>query len=322
MIRLLISSAGRRVELINCFRAAAGVLSIDLQIIAIDMTPKWSPACQIADFAVRVPRCTAENYLEVVSGICEQHRIDMIIPTIDTELMLYAENRDKFTENGTHILISHPDFIAVARDKGKTAHQLKAHGIATPDTWSVESCLRSDTHLPYPLMLKPIDGSCSAGIAVVESKDVLEKMHVDPDSYILQELCQGKEYTINAFYDRNGQCMACVPHYRKLVRAGEVCFAETIRIPEFTTISEKLGNIFSGIWGTICFQGFQDDAGGVRVFEINARFGGGYPICDRAGGTFAKWILQDLDDQKPDYHDDWQEGVRMLRYDAAVFTGN
>lgn len=320
MISILISSAGRRVELLNCFRAAARVLSIDLQIVAIDMTPEWSPACQVADIAVPVPKCTAENYLEVVSGICEQHQVDMIIPTIDTELMLYAENSHAFAAKGTQVLVSHPDFVAVARDKGKTAHQLKTHGIATPETWSVDSCLNSDRIFPYPLMLKPTDGSCSAGIAVVESKESLEKMHVTPDSNILQELCQGKEYTINAFYDRNGQCMACVPHYRKMVRAGEVCFAETIKIPEFTTIAEKLGDIFSGIWGTICFQGFQNDAGVVQIFEINARFGGGYPICDRAGGTFAKWILQDLNGQKPDYHNDWQEGVRMMRYDAAVFT--
>ena len=62
------------------------------------------------------------------------------------------------------------------------------------------------------------------------------------------------------------------------------------------------------------------DLGEATVFEINARFGGGYPICDRAGGTFAKWILQDLSGCTPDYNDNWQEGLRMLRYDAAVFV--
>ena len=322
MICLLISSAGRRVELINCFRAAARKLSVDLQIVAVDMTPEWSPACQIADISVRVPRCTSKKYLDVISGICVQHQVDMIIPTIDTELLLYSENRDRLAAHGTQILVSCPDFIGVARDKKKTAKQLKLNGIATPETWSVQTCLGSDIPLPYPLMLKPIDGSCSAGIAIVESRDALEKMHLEKtDSYILQELCHGEEYTINAFYDRNnGKCMACVPHHRKLVRAGEVCFAETVRISEFTSIAEKLGNIFSGIWGTICFQGFKNDIGEIKVFEINARFGGGYPVCDQAGGSFARWILQDLNGQQPDFHDDWQEGVRMLRYDAAVFT--
>ena len=60
-------------------------------------------------------------------------------------------------------------------------------------------------------------------------------------------------------------------------------------------------------------------AGHITVFEINARFGGGYPICDQAGGTFAKWILQKLAGQRPSYNDQWIEGVRMLRYDDAIF---
>lgn len=320
MVNLLISSAGRRVVLIDCFRAAAKLLSIKLKITAIDMTPEWSPACQIADTAIRVPRCTDDGYLAVVSDICKKHDVDMVIPTIDTELMLYAENRDKFSEDGTQILVSHPDFVSVARDKRKTALELKANGIQTPETWHIDDCLNSNIRLPYPVMLKPIDGSCSAGIAVVESKENLEKMNVDPEAYILQELCKGKEYTINAFYDSDGHCMACVPHFRKLVRAGEVCFAETVRIPEFKAIAVKLGEMFPGIWGTICFQGFQNENGEIQIFEINARFGGGYPICDRAGGTFARWILQDLVGQKPDYNDNWQEGLRMLRYDDAVFS--
>lgn len=320
MINLLISSAGRRVALINCFRAAAKLLSIELKITAIDITPEWSPACQVADTAISVPRCTDNSYLECIYDICKKHDIDMIIPTIDTELMLYAEIRDKFAEEGTQILVSHADFVSIARDKRKTAFELNKNNIQTPETWHIEDCLNSNIRIPYPVMLKPIDGSCSVGIAVVHSKENLEKMDVDPNAYILQALCEGKEYTINAFYNRNGQCMACVPHFRKLVRAGEVCFAETVRIPEFKTIAVKLGDIFSGIWGTICFQGFHNENGEIQIFEINARFGGGYPICDRAGGTFAKWILQELVGQKPDYHDNWQEGLRMLRYDDAVFS--
>jgi carbamoyl-phosphate synthase large subunit len=104
------------------------------------------------------------------------------------------------------------------------------------------------------------------------------------------------------------------------VRSGEVCFAQTVRIPEFKTIALRLSAIFRGLRGNICFQGFLDRTGRATVFEINARFGGGYPICDQAGGTYAKWIVQDVIGVKPDYNDAWQEGLRMLRYDAAVFV--
>jgi len=266
MIRLLFSSAGRRVELINCFREAACELKVDLEVIAIDMDLSWSPACQVADYAYKVPRCTSPDFLDDVLDICKRHEVNLIIPTIDTELIVYAENRERFFANGTEILVSSADVIRVTRDKEKTARVLNEHGIPVPRTWN----MRDDNNLKFPLLIKPRDGSCSNGIAIVNSRDELGRKDVDHDLYIAQEICQGKEFTINCFYDRLKGCLSCVPHFRKLVRSGEVCFAETVRIAEFKVIADKFYKIFSGIYGCICFQGFQDDSGYVSVFEINA----------------------------------------------------
>ena len=250
MIRILISSAGRRVELIKCFRNAAREMVIDLEIVAIDMIPEWSPACQIADAHYAVPHCTAHGFLETILEFCQHHHINLIIPTIDTELSLYAENRGLFIENGTDILVSDPGFVRVARDKEETAVVLKQHGIATPHTWKLEECLSGKSVLPFPLLLKPRGGSCSNGIIIIDSMEKLQELSINSEDNILQELCQGKEYTINAFYNRDGKCVACVPHFRKMVRAGEVCFAETVRIPAFRSIADKFGKFFRACGGT------------------------------------------------------------------------
>ena len=68
-----------------------------------------------------------------------------------------------------------------------------------------------------------------------------------------------------------------------------------------------------------CFQVIFDAARGPQIIEINARFGGGYPLADRAGGTFARWLLEECADLPSSAHNEWREGVTMLRYDAAVF---
>jgi len=320
MIRLLFSSAGRRVELINCYRNAAKLLNAEIEIISIDMDPSWSPACHISDHACQVPRCTDAGFIPEVLRICALHKVDLIIPTIDTELLVYADNRARFADLGTQILLSSRAFIEVARDKRATASKLAQYGIRTPETWDFRSVLSGESKDIFPVIVKPVDGSCSAGIAIVKDLAQLRQMDVDMDRHILQRVCGGREYTINSFYDHAGKCRACVPHYRRFVRDGEVCFGETVRIEAFREISDRFSEIFEGIWGCVCFQGFQEDNGEVTVFEINARFGGGYPLCDVSGGTFARWVLQDLKGEVPDYHDNWNEGVRMLRYDAAVFT--
>lgn len=303
----------------NCFRQAANQLGQDMAILAADMDPAWSPACQTADQVFKVPACTDPGFISHMLDICRNHGVDVIVPTIDTELLVYAASRKQFTDIGTDIHISSEKFITVARDKQATAKILSEHGVFTPATWTPEEASAQLESIQFPLLMKPVNGSCSKGIQVVRSRTEFREIDFSNDRYILQSICRGQEYTINCFYDKAGRCVACVPHFRKMVRAGEVCFAETVRIPEFKQIAERLGQIFSGVRGCICFQGHRDEEGHVSLFEINARFGGGYPICDRAGGSFARWILQELAGEAPDYHDQWQEGVRMLRYDAAVY---
>jgi carbamoyl-phosphate synthase large subunit len=320
MVKVLFSSAGRRVALINTFRNAARELGNDITVIAVDMDPSWSPACQVADIACRVGRCTSDEFIPQMLDICRKYQVNLIVPTIDTELMFFAENRDLFVETGTEIHIGDSEFVAIARDKAATAKALAGSHISVPESWKIQDILNNFRQIPFPVLIKPRDGSCSKGISVLSCIEELYNKIRNPEDWLAQEICTGQEYTINCFYDRSGKCVSCVPHFRRFVRDGEVCFAQTERVPEFTEIAHKLSGIFKGIRGCICFQGFKQEDGSVRVFEINARFGGGYPICDKAGGTFARWLLQEVLGQPPDYHDNWREGVRMLRYDEAVFT--
>lgn len=320
MISLLFSSAGRRVELINCFRNAAQELGIACEIVAIDMDPTWSPACQVADYAYKVSQCTSPQFMEEVLSICRRHNVNLIIPTIDTELIPFAEHRGMFEDDNIEIHLSSLEVVRIARNKEETVKLFRNQGIPAPITWNIDDALQQAVNLEYPLLVKPIDGSCSNGIAVIESHNELVEMKKNKD-FVVQELCKGKEFTINCFYDQAKGCVSCVPHFRKLVRAGEVCFAETVRVPEFKVYADKIFEVLPGIYGAICFQGFMDDIGSIKIFEINARFGGGYPVCDKAGGSFAKWLIQDISGREPTYNDEWREGVRMLRYDSAVFTG-
>jgi carbamoyl-phosphate synthase large subunit len=44
-------------------------------------------------------------------------------------------------------------------------------------------------------------------------------------------------------------------------------------------------------------------------------------LAHHAGATFAKWLLEEASGRPSSAHDNWREGVVMLRYDAAVFLG-
>jgi carbamoyl-phosphate synthase large subunit len=58
-----------------------------------------------------------------------------------------------------------------------------------------------------------------------------------------------------------------------------------------------------------------------RVIEINARFGGGFPLSRQAGADFPRWMVEEhLQLPSSVDADGWVEDLVMLRYDAAVFV--
>ena len=99
MENILILSAGRRVELVNCFKRAKERLGIDGAIVAADCSD-LAPALYFADQRAIVPRISeGMEYVDAIIDICNREEICLIVPTIDTELMLLSENKAYIEKN-------------------------------------------------------------------------------------------------------------------------------------------------------------------------------------------------------------------------------
>lgn len=316
-ICLLVLSAGRRVALLECFRADARALGLDLRLLAADLAPELSAACAVADVAFRAPRCARPEFTPFLLDLCRRESIDMVVPTIDTELHQLSQLAAPLADLGTRAVISSEKIISLARDKLQTAEVLAQSGIATPRTIELDRLDPGDGTWKWPLVAKPRGGSASIGVRTISPAD-LPGLRGDPE-LIVQERLAGEEHTVNMFFDSSGRLRTVVPHLRIEVRAGEVSKGETVRDTQLTDIGWRLGRILEGSRGVLSYQTKRRSSGEPVVFEINARFGGGYPLAHRAGACFSKWLLEEAAGLVCSAGDDWQSGVRMLRYDAAVF---
>lgn len=99
-MRILFTSVGRRVELVQSFRKAANDLQIELTMIGADITED-APALYFCDETKLVCRIKDINYIPQLLSICEREKVDCLIPTIDTDLLLLAENKKRFESIGT-----------------------------------------------------------------------------------------------------------------------------------------------------------------------------------------------------------------------------
>ncbi|HVR85852.1 MAG TPA: ATP-grasp domain-containing protein [Planctomycetota bacterium] len=322
-VTVLISSAGRRVGLMNLFRESGDKLGLDLRVLASDMDPALSSACRVADRSFRMQACNSAGYVDALIELCGQNQVDLVVPTIDPELEILAKAQRDGRFGATRIAVSDPGTIALVRDKLASSVHLTRWGIPVPKTVPAADALASADSWTWPLFAKRISGSRSVGAKVVRDPDSLRVFMAEHPDLIVQEVCIGREYTVNLYIDLQGVLRSIAAHLRIEVRDGEVSKGVTVRDSRLEDLARALVQAIPGLRGPVCFQAFMEDARQrlPRVTDINARFGGGYPLSHAAGAEFTTFLLA----EQAGLDWDWgpvafREGVVMLRYDAAVFV--
>lgn len=315
-LTMLLCSAGRRVGLLRAFRRAAANLHVDLRVIACDAQPEWSAACRLADLAVRVPCANDSGYVAAIEAICREYDVGLVVPTIDPELLPLAEARARLAASGAAVAVSALPVIEICRDKLRTAEFLAAHAIPVPRTMDLASA--DPRTWNGPAIVKPRHGSAGRAITRLASLTALPDAKGEP--MVVQELLEGEEWTVNLYFDESGALRSVVPHHRIQVRAGEVEKGVTGRQAQLMEIAERIAACLPGPRGALCFQAITAADGSAKVFEINARFGGGYPLADYAGANFAQWLIEARLGLPDTATDAWAAGVAMLRFDAAIFV--
>lgn len=84
-MKILFTSVGRRVELMQAFRQAANKLEVELTIIGADVSNS-APALHFCDKRERVCKISDANYIPQLLSPCQKESVDCLIPTIDTDL--------------------------------------------------------------------------------------------------------------------------------------------------------------------------------------------------------------------------------------------
>jgi carbamoyl-phosphate synthase large subunit len=317
---VLITSAGRRVSLVQYFMNAVSQTSGG-QVFTVDMNPDLSAACQIANGFESICSVTDPDYVNQLLAICQLREVSLVVPTIDTELMLLANLRDEWADKyNINIVISRPELVRQCRDKRQTGELFASLGLATP----LELASDSST---YPRFIKPLAGSRSIDIHVVNDASEMTSTLGDTSHYLHQELVDTqrfREFTVDAFYDSHGSLRSVVPRERLEVRDGEVSKSRTHKGALVTRLATAL-TALEGAYGCLTLQFFvaldTPETPEMLGIEINPRFGGGYPLTQHAGATYVDWLVQEhFTGQTAGYFDDWTDGLLMLRYDAEVFV--
>jgi len=315
---ILVLSAGRRVSLVRAFKKAIDELKIDGDVFGADMIPNMSAACNVLNNSFVLPHVLRGEYIDELKSLCIKESIKLVIPTIDTELLKLSKYKQEFKELGITIVVSDSELVVPCRDKRLTHDLFDNIGFPVPITYSLDS-------IKFPCFSKPISGSLSQNIRILQSREELDTWDVPKSEMMYMEVISSEEfdeYTIDVYYTQDSELICMVPRQRVEIRGGEISKGRTNKAL-ICLLREPMSKVKTA-FGCLTLQVFKSKTTEqIYGIEINPRFGGGFPLSNAAGARYPEFLLRELFlNEKLAYTDDWEDQLVMLRYDAEVLVSN
>lgn len=246
-----------------------------------------------------IPRAGDVNFIPTVLKKAKQYGINVILPLVTRELLLFANNYEKFEKAGIQVITSDAATLEIANNKSRLYQFLKSKDIDVPGFEVVSDhkhFVAAVKKLGYPqkrVTFKPAISNGSRGFRVIDDKvdkawllwnekpnntfitfkeisDILKKQPVK--DLLVSEYLPGDEYSVDCLAN-NGECLIVIPRLRSRILNGISIGGEFIEnkniIRYCTEIIETIG-----LHGNIGIQVKKAEDGKYKILEINPRVQG------------------------------------------------
>lgn len=238
---------------------------------------------------VVLPRGDAPDFADRLLEEAVDRGVDVVIPTVDEELIVASRRRSAFYGAGVTVLVSATAALEGCLDKWRLIRLLE-HVVPVPDSVLLDDAFDASARV-YPLLVKPRTGRGGRGVTVVHDPAEIERMPCD-GSLLVQEFLPGEEYSVDVLVDHSGRARASVPRLRIRIDSGVAVVARTVRDAELEAYGVAAATA-AGIWGPANVQFRRDADGTPRLLEINPRFPGTLGVTIAAGVDLPALALAD-----------------------------
>lgn len=226
-----------------------------------------------------LPRGDDPAFAERIFELCEREAVDVVVPTVDSELLPLARERERFADAGVALVLASERTLGVCLDKWALDARCRGH-VRTPACWLVGDAF--DAGAPeLPAIVKPRSGSGSRGVALLRTRAELEALPRD-GTLLVQEHLPGPEFSLDVLARGDGEVLAVVPRERLKVDSGIAITGRTVHDPELEAFGADVARLI-GLSTVANVQAKVAVDGAPALLEVNPRFPGTMPLTIAAG---------------------------------------
>jgi carbamoyl-phosphate synthase large subunit len=289
--RLIVGSAGGT----NAFGAIRSVrdrYSDRVFVVAIDANAREHVAATVlADAFVQVPPARSPEFIVALRDLAHSYPGACYLPLHDEEIVIAARlaAEGRFPA-GLALIAASYEVVRVCWDKWETHRWLMARGLPSPET-ALATPAALD-RMRQPVLLKPREGT--GGENFLQVRSASELADVDPSEWMLQELLQTPQVTVEGFLARRGDFFRGVTReFLERKQKGPTRKARVYDDPELTGIAERLAREMP-LFGAFNFEAMRDSAGAWRIIDLHPRLSAGTRMCAAVGVDIAAADLADF----------------------------
>lgn len=286
--------------------------------VACDMD-RFAAGLYFANSAYVVLACTDKKYPRQLEKIIKDEKVDIIIPTIDEELVQMAE----FSKRKPHpkVLIANVDFVKMCLDKWILSSHLKDANIPYAKTVLVSDLKQIPANL-FPCIVKPRAGRGGRGLAKIKSRDELLKYLKNTkykrDELVMQEFLDGVEYTVSVVVNKVNDLLAVVPK-EVVIKEGITKIGITKENKQIKDLSVKIVKSFDACGPFNIQLIFNEKTKMATIFEINPRFSTTVALTVESGVDEVAMLIADRLGKRFQKPRAFKKDLVMIRYPEQLY---
>jgi carbamoyl-phosphate synthase large subunit len=306
---VMLTGVGKRYDIVSCFAALTTVVAVDPNPLA--------PAQYAAQVRASAPPIDDPAYVPELSRLCKRHGVGVVLPLTDLDIETLARARDSRFPSALSLpaLVPSAEVARATYDKYEAHLLLKRLGLPSPPTVLPERDLDA---FDYPAMVKPRQGSGARSIHLAhDAAQARFFIEYVPEPTMVQRAMAGPELSIDCLGDPDGHCLNAIPRTMLESRGGESIKGTVIDDPELVELGREVMEAL-GVRGPATIQVFRDPDLGIRITDVNTRFGGAFPapaLAALAGQSYPELIVRMAAGEHIDPHvGEYRRNVTFTRY--------